>query len=222
MTQQETIWGWFYLMVQLFVLPTALALVNTYLPRQMSGSELNFTLYLMNFLAVLWIFHNYLAKNLNQLQQHLGFFCQAVILGFVAYWACSRVVNWSVGIFVPGFTNANDASIAALAKSGYYLTAVGTVVLVPLAEECFYRGLIFRGLYNRSPWAAYIVSIAVFAAVHIAGHIRSYSVLELVICFLQYLPAGLCLAWSYAKADTIFAPVMIHAAINAMAVYHLY
>ena len=222
MTQQETIWGWFYFICQLLVLPTALSLVNTYLPRPMSASELNFTLYLLNFLAVLWIFHSYLGKNLSQMQQHPAYFCQAVILGFVAYWACSRCINWSVGIFVPGFTNANDASIAALARSGYYLTAVGTVVLVPLAEECFYRGLIFRGLYKQSPLAAYILSIAVFAAVHIAGYIRSYTLVELLICFLQYLPAGLCLAWAYAKADTIFAPVFIHAAINAMAVYRLY
>ena len=41
-----------------------------------------------------------------------------------------------------------------------------------------------------------------------------YSPLEICMAVLQYLPAGLCLAWSYAKADTIFAPILIHAAVN--------
>ena len=54
----------------------------------------------------------------------------------------------------------------------------------------------------------------VFAIIHILGYIGKYSLLELLLAVLQYLPAGLCLAWSYTKADTIFAPVIIHAVIN--------
>ena len=77
-----------------------------------------------------------------------------------------------------------------------------------------FRGLIFRSLYGKSPWAAYIVSIIAFAMVHIVGYIGSYSPLEIVLAVLQYLPAGLCLAWSYTKAETIFAPILIHAAVN--------
>lgn len=221
MTQQETIWGWFYLLLQLLVLPTLLEFVNAMLPVRLTVTELVFSRYLLNFLAVLWIFHNYLGKNMDQVHHHPAYFFQAVILGFVAYWACGYAMEKVMGLLYPGFQNANDNSIAALARSGFYLTAVGTVILVPLAEECFYRGLIFRGLYSRSPWAAYIISIAAFAAAHVIGYIGSYSILDLVICFLQYLPAGLCLAWAYAKSDTIFAPVLIHSIINAVAVSRL-
>ena len=81
-------------------------------------------------------------------------------------------------------------------------------------EECFFRGLIFRNLHPRSHWAAYAVSILGFTLIHIIGYIGQYSALELIIAILQYLPAGLCLAWSYTRADTIFAPILIHAAIN--------
>ncbi len=221
MTQQETIWGWFYLIVQIFVLPTLLEFANAVLPVKLTASELAFTRYLLNFLAALWIFHNYLGKNMDQVHHHPAYFFQAVILGFVAYWACGYAMEKVMGLLYPGFSNANDASIAALAKNGFYLTVVGTVILVPLAEECFYRGLIFRGLYGKSPWAAYIISIAVFAAVHVIGYIGSLSWLDLLICFLQYVPAGLCLAWAYAKSDTIFAPVLIHATINAVAALKL-
>ena len=34
---------------------------------------------------------------------------------------------------------------------------------------------------------------------------------------LEYLPAGLSLAWAYAKSDTIFAPILMHACINFVA-----
>jgi hypothetical protein len=53
---------------------------------------------------------------------------------------------------------------------------------------------------------AYALSILLFSAIHILGYIGRYSPLELTMAVLQYLPAGLCLAWSYTKAGTIFAP----------------
>ena len=112
----------------------------------------------------------------------------------------------------------NDEAILSMKQGSFFLMALGTVVLVPPVEECFFRGLIFRNLYSSSKWAAYLVSILAFAAIHILGYIGTYSPLELVLAVLQYLPAGLCLAWSYTRADTIFAPILIHAAINATAI----
>ena len=50
------------------------------------------------------------------------------------------------------------------------------------------------------------------------GYIGTESVRTLVLCFLQYLPAGLCLAWTYTKADNIFAPIVVHAIVNAVAI----
>ena len=31
-----------------------------------------------------------------------------------------------------------------------------------------------------------------------------------------FFPAGIALAWAYEKADTIFAPVLMHCLINAV------
>ena len=114
----------------------------------------------------------------------------------------------------PGYANYNDASIAAMSRSSLFLMFIGTVVLVPPFEECMFRGLIFRNLYGKSPVIAYLVSIAAFAAIHILGYLGMYTPLEIAMACLQYLPAGLCLAWAYTRADTIFAPIVIHAVIN--------
>ena len=211
---QETIAGFCYLAFQLLVLPSALYWVNGQMETPVAESELNFLFYMINFLAVLLIFHDFLARSLSQLFHHPIDALQAVILGFVAYYDCFYVIDWLVSLLVPGYTNYNDESIAALSRGNYFLTFIGTVVLVPIAEECFFRGLIFRNLYKKSHWAAYCISIVAFASIHILGYIGQYSAKELVIAVIQYIPAGLWLAWSYIKGDTIFVPILIHAAVN--------
>ena len=211
---QETAWGLCYLMFQMLFLPSALFWVNGQLATPLSDPELNFFYYIVNFLAVLLIFHDFLARSLRQLLKSPIDALQAAILGFVAYYVCFHAIDWLVSLLVPGYTNYNDESIAALSRGNYFLTFLGTVILVPLAEECFYRGLIFRNLYKKSHWAAYCISIAAFSCIHILGYIGQYSPGELVIAVIQYLPAGLWLAWSYIKGDTIFVPIAIHAAVN--------
>ena len=214
----ETLSGLVYMAFQLLLLPSLLTFLNGQLQHPLNSAELNFVFYLINFMAMLLIFHEFLGRSARQVMQHPAYFCQAVILGFVAYYACNWFTNWAVSLLVPSFSNYNDEAIAAMSKGNYFLMVIGTCILVPPFEECLYRGLIFRNLYGKSRWAAYIVSILAFAIIHIIGYIGKYSALELLMAFLQYMPAGLCLAWSYAKADTIFAPILIHAAINAISI----
>ena len=211
---QETAWGLCYLAFQILFLPSALFWINDQLPRSLSDPELNFLFYLVNFIAILLIFHNFLERSLSQLFQHPIDALQAAVLGFVAYYACFHAMEWIIGLLRPGYTNYNDDSIAALSRGNFFLMAIGTVVLVPITEECLYRGLIFRNLYKKSPWAGYLISIAAFSCLHILGYIGSYSAADLLIAFLQYLPAGVWLAWSYLKGNTIFVPIAIHAAVN--------
>ena len=138
-----------------------------------------------------------------------------MILGLAAYYACTYAVNYFITLIAPGFANANDASISAMLGSSRFLMTVGTVVLVPLAEECLFRGLIFTGLLGKNRKWAYALSVLGFCAVHVLGYLGSADALTLSICFLQYVPSGLVLAWSCEKSGSLFAPILIHAAINA-------
>jgi len=216
--KHETLWGLCYLVFQMLFLPGALVRLNGLLRHALTEPELNFLFFGINFVAVVLIFRSYLSASFAQVRQHPAYFCQAVVLGFVAYYACAWCIDHLLSWIAPGHTNANDASIAALSRGNYFLMALGTVILVPPVEECFYRGLIFRNLYGVSRIGAYLISMAVFAFIHIIGYVHSYTPWQLIICFLQYLPAGLCLAWSYTKSDTIFAPIVIHALVNAWAI----
>lgn len=211
---QETAWGLCFLAFQMLFLPSVLFWINGHLSRSLNDSELNFLFYLVNFIAILLIFHNFLERSLSQLFHHPIDALQAAVLGFVAYYVCFHAMEWLIGLLRPGYSNYNDDSIAALSRGNFFLMSIGTVVLVPITEECLYRGLIFRNLYKKSPWAGYLISIAAFACIHILGYIGSYNPADLLIAFLQYLPAGAWLAWSYIKGDTIFVPIVIHAAVN--------
>ena len=42
----------------------------------------------------------------------------------------------------------------------------------------------------------------------------SQAAITLLLCFCQYIPAGICLGWAYAKSGTIWCPVLIHMTVN--------
>lgn len=218
MSRTEKILGWLYMAVSLLILPQLLNWVNNQLADPIPEATLNFVLYLTNFLFIAGIFHTFLRASLVAAWRDIWNFIQAVILGYVAYLAASKAMDFLMSFLVPGFSNINDAAIADLAKSNYILMLVGVVFLAPVTEEMLYRGLIFRELLHTSKAAAYLVSMAAFAAIHVLGYIGSEDIGRLVLCFIQYLPAGLCLAWTYTKADNIAAPMVVHAIVNAVAI----
>ncbi len=213
---RETAWGFGYLAFQLLLLPVLLTYINAQVG--LSDAELNFVFYLINFIAMLLIFPDFLQSNLRQAARHPVYLGQAVVLGLAAYYVSFHVMEFLLAHMLPGYANYNDAAIAAMSRGNFFLMAIGTVILVPPVEECLYRGLIFRNLYGKSPLSAYLLSILAFSCIHIIGYIGQYSAAELLAALLQYLPAGLWLAWSYTKADSIFAPILIHAAVNCMTI----
>lgn len=218
MSRTEKILGWLYMAFSLLILPTLLNWVNGQLADPVNEGTLNFVFYLTNFLFIISIFHKFLRDSLVAAWRDIWNFIQAVILGYVAYWAASKAMDFVMSYLLPSFSNINDASITAMAKTNYVLMLIGVVFLAPLTEEVLYRGLIFRSLWQSSKVAAYLLSMAAFSAIHVLGYIGTTDVTTLVVCFIQYLPAGLCLAWTYTKADNIFASVVVHAIVNAIAI----
>ena len=218
MSRSEKIWGWLYMAFSLLALPGLLNWINDKLAAPVDEATLNFAFYLTNFLFICGIFRSFLRASFVAAWRDFWNFIQAVVLGYVAYWAASKAMELVMTYLLPGFSNVNDAAITAMAQANYTLMLIGVVFLVPLAEEMLYRGLIFRNLWQDSKVAAYLLSMAAFAAIHVLGYIGSEDIATLLVCFLQYLPAGLCLAWTYTKADNIFAPIVVHALVNAIAI----
>ena len=169
MSRTEKILGWLYMAFSLIALPGLLAWLNAQLADPMNEGTLSFVFYLTNFLFILGIFRRFLRDSLVAAWQDIWNFIQAVVLGYVAYWAASEAMEFVMSHLLPGFSNINDAAITAMAKSNYTLMLIGVVFLVPLAEEMLYRGLIFRNLWQSSKVAAYLLSMAAFSAIHVLG-----------------------------------------------------
>ena len=215
LTRKEMVWGIRYLLFQTVFLSSFLGTLNWVLPVTLDRAQLNFLFFCINFGAVAVIFRRYLVQFLRlDLKAAVRIGAVSVAL-FGVYWVATTLLGYLLTAIEPGFANVNDQSIAAVSQENYWLMFFGTAVLVPITEECLYRGLIFRGLYDRSPALAWIISAAVFSAVHLLGY-TGYELRTLFLCFLQYLPAGLCLAAAYRLSGSLIPPILIHAAVNTM------
>lgn len=214
MKKTEWILGLVYIALQVFVIPLIAVIINELLPQPFSAVELNFIVFAFNFLCVTVIFHRFLIESVKIAMTDVFRVLRYAGLGFVLYYASSILVNMVVLAADPSFSNANDDSIAIMSGQNPVLMSMGAVWLVPVVEETLYRGVVFGQLHKRNPILAYVISTAVFASLHVIGYLGLYPPLRLLLCFIQYIPAGIFLAWTYVRADTILAPILIHIAVN--------
>lgn len=222
MTRREQVLGWLYVPFFLVLLALGLAELFRLLGWETESlrgqARLNGVFFAVNFLITLLIYRKFLAKSLVQVGKRFWGFVQAVILGLVLYYAGTLLLGRIVSDWMPELENVNDASIAAMARELRWVMVVGTVLLAPLAEECIFRGLVFQGLHRTNRIAAYVCSTVAFCLIHVAGYVGQEELLTLAVLAVEYIPAGISLAWAYEKADTIFAPILMHTLINAMSV----
>ena len=219
MTNREKLLGFGYALADLFLLPSLLAGMNQLLARPLSMVWINFLYFALNFVFLTTIFHLFLKRSLIFGGKNITQLFGAAFLGFVAYWSANLALSICIMKLFPDYANPNDGSIAEMAGGNFPIMAIGTVLFVPVAEELIHRGLVFGLLLPKSKVAAYGISTALFAAVHVIGYLGSTQELTLLLAFIQYLPAGLVLGWAYEKSGTIFAPMVIHAVINAMGIW---
>lgn len=215
LTHSEQKYGMITIIVCLLLLPGLLAIA---LPG-FSSARLNFTTYFITAGAVVYVLRRFLLQNL-QIALERPFHCfYYAALGYLGHMALSELVTLLVYGIAPGFVNLNNHTIAAQLDAEFGLMAITTVILAPIAEECFFRGLLFRGFYDRSPVLAWVLSQGLFAAVHVAGFVGIYEPLHLLLAFIQYLPAGLVLCIAYQRSGSIISPILAHTIVNAMALY---
>lgn len=213
-TPNETVFGFIYFLLQLLIIPGILLAINMMLPNPMPEAMVNVWFFAANFLVVLILFRRFLGKNLRVVREHPWHVLRWAGVGLLIYMAGNGIFTFVTTAFFPGFANINDTAIMEMVQENFGLMTLGTVVFVPLAEECFYRGLIFRGLYDKSAVFAYILSMVLFSLAHVVGYVTMADFGTLVLCFFQYLPAGFALAWCYRRSGCIYAPILVHMAVN--------
>jgi membrane protease YdiL (CAAX protease family) len=89
-----------------------------------------------------------------------------------------------------------------------WLVVLAVVIVAPVAEEAFFRGVVFNAWRREAGrrWA-FFGSAALFAAIHL-------SLLSLLPIFLL----GIGLAWVYDRTKSLLAPMVMHATVNGISV----
>lgn len=221
LTRKEKILGALWLLFETIFFAALLQGLNSLLKTPLPQTEINFIFFAVNFTAVAIIFRRYLLGQLRLLPNVAGKVLFVALPGFVAYWLLNFLLAQALFALDPGFTSVNDVTIQTLVAEDYALMFLGTVILVPIAEECLFRGLVFRGVYDCSPVLAWVLSVVLFSAVHITGYIGAYPFKTILLCFVQYIPAGICLAGAYRISGSILSPILIHAMVNLVGMISL-
>lgn len=104
-----------------------------------------------------------------------------------------------------------DLRRAAANPATLPLMALGAVLLVPVAEELLYRGMLFQGLRTRlGRWPAIGLSGFFFGLLHVQWNSLSGTLLLLA----AFYPFGMWLAWLFDRRGTLLTPIVCHVAYN--------
>lgn len=218
--EKETKLGIIWIFVSLMGLPILLTVINLLLGSPLSAGLLNTVYYCLNFVGVIIIFRKFLNSAAKMALQRIFPVIWYAILGYLGYQVITNLLTTGILLLYPDFSNVNDENIFSMLERDTLPFALATVFLVPVAEETLYRGVVFRRLLDKNAVLAFIISMVVFAAIHVVGYIGTYPAVTLLLCFLQYLPAGYCLAWSYRQTGTIITPILMHTLVNATGIYY--
>jgi uncharacterized protein len=106
-----------------------------------------------------------------------------------------------------------------LSAVGIVLTVVYAIVIAPIGEEFFFRGMLFGSLRDRFGfWPGAIGSGIAFGLIHyVPGPALDSLLLMSVMVF-----TGMGLAWIYQRRETIVAPMAAHMAFNVIGLLLIY
>lgn len=210
----EQVAGFCYLPFYVVLLSLLLEYLSALLGLGLTTLQLNICYFVINALVVWIIFHNFLLRSLRQTR--FWELVQALILGFVLYYAGNYVFSLILHLLRINVTSYNDETVQLLASENFWVMVACSVVIAPMVEETLVRGLLFGVIRRKSRIAAYAVTILFFALLHVWQYFFLYDVQSVLLSALAYVPAGIALGWTYEKSNTIWGPILLHMAINAI------
>lgn len=125
---------------------------------------------------------------------------------------CSMII-WGL-ILLPFGIQAQEPVVPLFGSgvNGFISAFVVAAIIAPIVEEIVFRGFLFRGLASRYPLGvAVAVSGAIFGGIHL--QLFAFPVLFLL---------GILLALLYKATESLWAPILMHFCINAIAIIGQY
>lgn len=121
---------------------------------------------------------------------------------------CVAFNNLLILSSISSVSQAYQATSERLYQSPLWLQLAGLGVLIPIAEELVYRGLLYKRMRENMPMMISMVfSAIIFGVTH--GNL---------VQFIYAGGLGLLLAYTYEKTGTLKAPIVLHIVMNLTSV----
>ncbi len=220
MLKSERILGAAYLPIHIFLLP--LILGHTELLARMhielSDAAVNLVYYIISFVFILIFMLRYLKTSFSDMLSKPLNALKAVILAYFMNYFLVMAVSLLLAFLLSGTINPNTQEIIRQTKLDTNVTVFVAVLLAPIVEETLFRGVLFGTIRGKSRTAAYVITTLVFTVYHLWQYFVIGLDWTVLLYLLQYIPASIALCWCYEKSGTIWASIVLHAAINVISI----
>ena len=226
MTPGEQIAGVIFFVIYLLVLPFVTApffrLLERLLGMTLSSATENMIYYYALFAVTVIIFHRFIARTSRHLVDNLTGAIKTLAVGLVALYGLNELVYRLLNVAMNSHTNLNDYTISAQIQDAPRVTTLILVLLAPFVEEVLFRGLVFGCLKGKSRAVAYLLSCSLFALLHVWQFAVVHKDITYFLLMVQYMVPGAVLAWSYDRSGSLWTPIGLHAAVNALATWAMW
>ena len=223
MNSAEQLAGTIFFVVYLLVLPLLtdrlFLLAEVLFNARMDGDGRNLLYYYMLTGVTLLIFHSFLAGTTKRFFDNLNRAFTSLFLGLLVFYGANELVCRASRLLLGSGQSLNDTVIAAQVASAPRTTALIIVFLAPFVEETLFRGLVFGCFKEKSRVVAYAASSLLFAFLYAWTFAVSARDPRNFIQLVRYLVPGLVFAWAFDRSGTLWTSVLLHAAVNALALW---
>jgi len=175
--------------------------------------NINMATYFFLFMLAILMFHSEMICSFKSFDiKKIDFL---IVIGFVTF-VCEVLAGIFVNVIGIASRNQGDVDTALNQGSSILLNLI-IVFLIPFTEELAYRFCI-TSIFRAHPIVAGIVSVLLFAFMHVAYYVLFEGDASQLVAMLPYAVLGTGLYILYVKTENILYPIMLHIAINLIAV----
>lgn len=222
MSKTEAIVGWVYVFVHTFALSVLVELLGIYvfplLHIPVTPANVNFAYYAFSFIFLLIFLFKFWRDSFRILWSNVLQTLGTIVISYFVYLALGYLVTLLLDLFLDDLVNPNSAAVSTVMKLNPNTMIAIAVLLAPVVEETLFRGVVFGTIRKKSRIAAYLVSTLFFAVYHLWSYLLDGFSWQIVLYLVQYIPAGIVLAWCYERSENLWGSVFLHMIINYVSV----
>lgn len=216
MLRREKVAGWIYLPIHVILLPLLMGVVMYAITgEEPDGVLLNLIYYGIGLVVILASMWSFLKVSYRRVTENiLRFF--GVLLGAYAISMLLTLIYGALTEMLGTPPSPNQDLVEEIAVGNMNRMFAMAVLMVPIVEECLFRGLIFGTIRDKNRVLAYVIGILAFSLYHVWQYAVAYHDWTLLLGAIQYIPISAALCYAYDRSGTIWAPIFLHMLNNAI------